>query len=374
MTATDIVFFEGGYRGGSVNRLLTLLDNWSFNDLRPSLVSVFSEVLAKRLLAHKSLVESASLNWPIHKTTEPFLKTGFGVMPTKYFITYFTISLKYLLKHRKSLVYYNNTPHMHIPSIFCAVLLGHKMVCHLRDTVSLTKGELFVSKWIDCFIVLSHDAEEHYRRQLGNSVRIDVVYDGIDIRKYGNCNGRNRQNRTGSVAVCVGTLSHRKGQDLCLKALSIVIRTNRSARLVLAGSGEAENSLRALAKSLLVDECVQFIGHVSDIPAVLAEADIGILASRREGMPNSVMEYMAASLPVIVTELNGIKELVQDGRTGYIVPQEDYTALASRWIQLLDCTERRVGFGSLGRTLVENGSFSLAAEKHGLASIMRSMA
>ena len=78
-----------------------------------------------------------------------------------------------------------------------------------------------------------------------------------------------------------------------------------------------------------------FLGRRADIPEILACCDIAVLPSRVEGLPNAVLEYMAAGLPTVVTRVGGNAELVEDGVTGLLVPPEDSPALSAALLKLL---------------------------------------
>jgi len=97
-----------------------------------------------------------------------------------------------------------------------------------------------------------------------------------------------------------------------------------------------------------------FLGRRSDIPEILASCDIAVLPSRAEGLPNAVLEYMAAGLPVIASRVGGNAELVQDGVTGILVPAEDWAAL----LKLLSEPSLARRLGQAGREFtVQNFSF-----------------
>ncbi|HZS97264.1 MAG TPA: glycosyltransferase, partial [Terriglobales bacterium] len=96
----------------------------------------------------------------------------------------------------------------------------------------------------------------------------------------------------------------------------------------------------------------------SDIPDVLASCDIAVLPSRAEGLPNAVLEYMAAGLPTIASRVGGNSELVEDGVTGLLVPAEDSAAIAGALLRLLRDPELARKMAESGRKLaVENYSF-----------------
>ena len=87
-------------------------------------------------------------------------------------------------------------------------------------------------------------------------------------------------------------------------------------------------------------------------------------------MPNVVLEYMAAALPVIVTDLPGIRELVEDGESGYVVPCGDLEAMERAARALVEDGERRRRMGRRGRGILESGRFTLEAERQAVAALV----
>jgi glycosyltransferase involved in cell wall biosynthesis len=118
-------------------------------------------------------------------------------------------------------------------------------------------------------------------------------------------------------------------------------------RLLIAGSGELRDELRRAGAALGVEGRVTFLGRRDDVPDLLAAVDGFVLASRAEGLPNAVMEALAAKLPVVATSVGGIPELIEDGVHGYLVSPGDPAALTQRLteVMLMDPQAR----GALGR-------------------------
>jgi glycosyltransferase involved in cell wall biosynthesis len=100
-------------------------------------------------------------------------------------------------------------------------------------------------------------------------------------------------------------------------------------------------------------ETVLLLGHRMDVPALLARAQVACLPSHAEGLPNSLIEAMAASLPVVATAVGGSVELVVEGTSGHLVPPHRPEALAERLAGLLRDPERARAMGAAGRKRVE---------------------
>jgi len=129
-----------------------------------------------------------------------------------------------------------------------------------------------------------------------------------------------------SLLGSVGRLTRQKGFDLLLSAQAALGRPD--VQLLLVGTGEEENRLRAQAAALGLQGRVHFAGYRRDVPRLLGALDLYVQPSRFEGMPNALLEAMAAGLPIVASAVDGICELITDGVQGWLVPAEDPAALA----------------------------------------------
>src|SRR5207244_1839586 len=116
-----------------------------------------------------------------------------------------------------------------------------------------------------------------------------------------------------------GRLDAQKGVDVLLQALAGVIGSVPRFHLLVAGRGPQAAALQSLARQLGVNAHAHFLGWRDDVPAILGVSDLFVLPSRWEGMPNAVLEAMAAGLPVVATRADGIAELVDHDETGLVV-------------------------------------------------------
>ncbi|WP_279165375.1 glycosyltransferase [Thermus scotoductus] len=136
------------------------------------------------------------------------------------------------------------------------------------------------------------------------------------------------------LLVSVARMSPQKDPFSLIQAFSIATSHNGRLRLLLVGDGPLRRELEDRVKALGLEDRVRFLGLRTDVPEILAAADAFILSSRWEGNPLSVMEAMAAGKPVIATAVGGVPELVQDGKSGVLVPPGDVEALAEAILRL----------------------------------------
>lgn len=161
----------------------------------------------------------------------------------------------------------------------------------------------------------------------------------------------------------VGRLRIRKGVEVLLEALAELAGEGRGVRLLIAGSGEQEASLRAKALELGIAEAARFLGRcdAARVRRLLAGARCLVVPSIYEGMPLVILEAMAESVPVVASAVSGIPEVVADGETGWLVPPEDPPRLASALRQALDDAADARRRGEAGRRRVEEAFTPRAA-------------
>lgn len=150
----------------------------------------------------------------------------------------------------------------------------------------------------------------------------------------------------------VGRLHPQKGLSDLLAAMPEIRDHFPSVRLLLVGQGELADVLAQEAQMLGISNEIVFAGQRTDVTRVLATLDVFVLPSRWEGLPNAVLEAMAAGLPVVATKVGGVSEAVIDGMTGLLVPPSDPGSLAQSTIKLLHDTDLRCRMGQAGQDYV----------------------
>jgi glycosyltransferase involved in cell wall biosynthesis len=191
---------------------------------------------------------------------------------------------------------------------------------------------------------------------------ISLIYNGVDLARYSEqaaCPTLLREYDIPADAPIVGVVARlepEKGHPTLLEAWPAVRTAVPDARLLIVGEGSQRELLEVQAASLgLLDgaaPAVVFTGRRDDVPAVTAALDVAVLPSYREAQGLSILEAMALSRPVVASAVGGIPEMIDDGRTGLLVPPKDATALAGALTRLLRDPAEAERLGRAGHDLV----------------------
>ncbi|MCH7632479.1 MAG: glycosyltransferase [Planctomycetes bacterium] len=136
------------------------------------------------------------------------------------------------------------------------------------------------------------------------------------------------------IVLWVGRLDSVKGLDVLVRSFA-KLSPALNAHLVLAGEGPLREKLAQQIRAVGVTDRVHLLGARSDVPGLLQTADLFVLPSRTEGLPNALLEAMAAACPIVTTDVPGCRDLITNGETGIVVPYGDVDALAESIEQLL---------------------------------------
>lgn len=201
--------------------------------------------------------------------------------------------------------------------------------------------------------------------------KIVTIYNGLDVKRLKAPVGVERKVILEDLGLptdgqqfvtLIANLRHEvKDHPTFLRAARRVRDAVPNAAFVIAGEGELTERMRALATSLGISQQVHFIGRCNRIAELLAISNVGVLTSKAEGFSNAVLEYMAAGLPVVATDVGGVREAVQENETGFIIPVGDDEALASRIVSLLHDEKAAFAMGERGQRLVTQ-KFSCEAQ------------
>jgi sugar transferase (PEP-CTERM/EpsH1 system associated) len=195
--------------------------------------------------------------------------------------------------------------------------------------------------------------------------QVQLIADGIDLERYDRPVDRDAvRDRFGlspadHVTGIVARLDPVKDHATLFRAFDRVARTAKDMKLLVVGGGPIEADLRAMAASLPVGDRIVFTGPQLDVPALYRAMDVYAQPSLYEGVSGSILEAMAARLPVVSTRTGGTVDIVKEGVTGALIDVGDDRALAERLADLYRDRARARTLAEAGRTFVEN-HYSLA--------------
>jgi glycosyltransferase involved in cell wall biosynthesis len=195
--------------------------------------------------------------------------------------------------------------------------------------------------------------------------RVQTIYNGLDLSDW-DTTSRSAKAPGKVLVTTVGNIRRVKGHDVFIKAAAAITPQFPDVSFSIAGNvldPAYFAELQTLVRDLGLSDRFSFDGGVSDLRGYLAGADIFVLPSRSEGFSNALVEAMAASLPVVATDVGGNAEAVQDGTSGFIVSSENPDALADAIVRLLSDPALAEAMGSAGR--------DLATEKFTTETMMR---
>lgn len=153
----------------------------------------------------------------------------------------------------------------------------------------------------------------------------------------------------------IGRLHQAKGHEYFLEAAGIVTGRIPAVEFLIAGAGELEKDLRRKSRELGIEDKTHFLGGRKDIPEILAVTDVYVSSSLFEGLPLTLLEAMAAGKAIAATDIEGCRELIANGQSGFLTPPEDVRSQADIIIKLLENSDLRRQLGENARSIVQRG-------------------
>ncbi len=195
---------------------------------------------------------------------------------------------------------------------------------------------------VDAFVATTEEIKKGLLRDGVNEKRIWSIPNFIDLKEYKSIGDTEKQALRikldlpeTPLVLYVGRFVQRKGINYLLEAWKKVQKEVAQARLLLLGDGQTFEEMRRYAEKLSIAETTHFLGHVNNVQEYLQAADIFVLPSIQEGMPNALLEAMASGLPVVATRIGGVVDIIEDGIDGVLVEPADTEGLAEKILQLL---------------------------------------
>ncbi len=269
-----------------------------------------------------------------------------------------------LMRREKIRILHTHLVHASIVGRLVAKLAGIRSITTTRHYAYYNKQKKLVN-WIegktallnDNFIAVSRAVKDHMvKRENYDPREIEVIQNAVDLTLFDSTTSKTRSNRDKRFLLgTVGRLHPSKGYDTLLRSLPQVMERFPQMKLMIAGNGEEEEHMRQLCHALKISERVMFLGRKkrSEIFDLLQEIDIFVLASNWEGLPMAALEAMASGIAVVATKVGGLPEIVDEGKTGFLVPPAQPNALAEKINYLLRNREVCMEMGRKGREKIK---------------------
>ena len=208
----------------------------------------------------------------------------------------------------------------------------------------------FLDYWTHEYTCVSQHLEQWLLKTVSVKKPVSQIYNGVDTRKF--CPGEEGDAIRAQLALpentflvgVVGRLDPIKDHPTLFHAFTDIKKVNPDARLLVVGDGPERPHLESIAGNGII-----FLGNRLDIPIILQALDVFILPSLNEGISNTILEAMAAGIPVIATDVGGNPELVADDVAGFLIPPQDASAMAAALLKYSNNPELRTRHGKHGR-------------------------
>jgi glycosyltransferase involved in cell wall biosynthesis len=239
-------------------------------------------------------------------------------------------------------------PYQKVPDLFLRDLVGRAIAVSQSTADFLIKDRFVAEERVSVvFNGAPLDEFAPQSRDVGYAVRAEL---GIPM--------------DAPLVTTIGRLNAQKGHETLIAAAAAVVASAARARFLIAGDGDLLEPLQAQATTLGIRSAFVFAGHRRDIPELLAATDVLCISSNYEGTPLVLFEAMAAGKAIVSTAVDGCREVIQDRRTGLLVPPRDKDALGA-------ALSKVIGDGALRGRLGE--AARVASSKYDIRECMRLM-
>lgn len=254
--------------------------------------------------------------------------------------------------------------HTHAWGTLCEGLIAARLarvpiVVHgEHGTLNTRPRNRAVQRWAwgrtDQVLSVSSMLAERMAREIGFPLeKILTIRNGVDLTRFGTADRHEARRAFGLegdeiVVGTVGRLVPVKNQAMLIDAIDRLRQTGTRVTALIAGEGPLRQDLERQIAAAGLDN-VRLLGERTDVERVFAAFDVFVLTSVSEGLSNTIQEAMASGLPVVATRVGGAEELVDEPRTGLLVPSQAPDALAAALVSLVQDPARRAAMGRAGR-------------------------
>ena len=272
--------------------------------------------------------------------------------------------LTFLMRKERIRIVHTHLVHASVVGRVAAKLAGVEILVTTRHYAYQPK-EKTLTRWLErksaklnhMTIAISQAVRDYLiEREDYDIKKVTVIYNAVDLKLFdSSIVERPAANAQNHVIGSVGHLYPQKGHDVLIQGMSQIVREFPETQLMIIGNGPQRLMLEHLAQRQKVSDRIAFLGSKSppEVIEILRNVDLFVLASNWEGFGIAVIEAMAAGKPVVATAVEGLREVIEDGRTGFLVPPGKPHALAEKVIYLLRNRNVSIEMGKEGRKRVE---------------------
>lgn len=257
-------------------------------------------------------------------------------------------------------------PHDNLSKIIggiAAKITGVKTVVHCRDLLERGLIERFLLYYqlllIDKIITVSESNRKLFSIGKRSFVKVQTIYNGIDLDEFDKLAENSVReeldiSNRDVVIGAIGVFDKCKGHIYLFKAIERIVSEGvKNIVCLVVGDGRERDGLEKFVKNKNLQDYVKFLGYRKDVPILLMAMDFVVMSSIQESFPRVPLEAMATKLPVVATNIGGLPESVEDGKTGILVPPGDVDSLGKAIKYLVENPELRKEMGEAGRKRVE---------------------
>ncbi|WP_438969481.1 glycosyltransferase [Nonlabens sp.] len=372
----NILFVESGvHEGGSFMSLAKHIEALDKTKNKPIVVffntnnwvTIFREKGYKVYLINDNVFSKHKMN--LHSTLNAFFMKGFVKFKVIPFLKWLH---KDAIKKLETIIEKDKVDYVHLNTelfrdrigLIAGINKKIPIISHLRSKYQLGKIHFskkyinFANEHVEKYIAVSNDTSNFWVTKVGlESSKIQTLYDyfepinnsdNVDVFQY-----------DGLKLVCVSNIVPVKGLEFLIKSCAPILKTHK-AKLFIVGKGDSTylEKLTILVRDLNLVDSVKFVGYRNDVNNFLQAADVVLLFSKREGLPNVVIEAMGCQAIIIASEVGGIPEIVNDNENGFLVPSGDVKIATEKIESVLQLTNEAVTHIKANSVKTIEGKFS----------------
>jgi glycosyltransferase involved in cell wall biosynthesis len=359
----NILFYymNGNSGGGSDNSLYLHLINLNKEKFTPFVIFKKRSNLVKKIQSMNLMTihQKYFSNTISTRLKIPGCKTIFFNLRVVFELF---IIIRIIIKFEIDIIHLNNNIRTNRAAAIAGLLTFKKVIVHDRIGTKLGVADKLLLKKVNKIIVISESVKMCYADLKLDESKIIKIFNGVDTSKF----MKLTRSKTDQIIIgSVGRLVNWKGIDVLIHAVPEVLEKFSNVKFLIAGEGSAREALETLAKELNLQESVIFLGSIKNINEIYNSMDIFVhTAIEPEPFGRVIIEAMANGLPVISTNIGGPKEIITDGKDGFLLSPGDSSILAKKIIYLIENAEIRNKIAQQAILRVKNEfDIKLATEK-----------